>query len=116
VPEVALPTIVLLERARVRTRRRARIVDVLLLCLRVAIVLAGALAVAAPYSVVRLAWGDGTRASVAIVLDDSLSMARREGGRTLLATARDRAATIVASLPEGSEVSLVLAGAPPRVI
>ncbi|HJL38324.1 MAG TPA: VWA domain-containing protein, partial [Polyangiaceae bacterium LLY-WYZ-15_(1-7)] len=58
---------------------------------------------------------DGRRASLAIVIDDSMSMGREDGGRTLLAEAVERAAEAVEALPEGSEVSLVLAGGPARL-
>ncbi len=116
-PRVALPTIALLRRAQVASRRRTRLVDVLLLVARVAMILALALGLAGPYREVKLAWGDGTRASVAIILDDSLSMARDPGGgATPFARALARAREVVRALPAGSEACLIAGGAAPRVI
>ncbi|MCB9591751.1 MAG: VWA domain-containing protein [Sandaracinaceae bacterium] len=109
-----LPTVALLRRAEASSRRRMRLVDLLLLIARVLLVAALALAVAGPFLRVTLAYGDGTAASVAIVLDDSMSMTGR-GDPTPYEEARQRAITIVESLPAGSEVAIVLAGAPARV-
>ena len=115
-PVVELPTIALLERAHAQSRRRMRLVDLLLLIARIALVTLLAIAVAAPYVEVRLAYGDGRIASVAIVLDDSMSMARAEGDGRLLDDALARARDAIDSLPPGSEVAVVLAGAPPRLL
>jgi len=114
-PTVDLPTIDLLLRARAESRRRLRLVDLLLLIARVLFLVLLVLALSAPFVHARLSWGDGRQASVAIVIDDSMSMSRRAGTETALAEALARARSIVESLPEGSEVALVLAGAPARV-
>jgi len=115
-PQRALPTIALLERARAESRRRMRLVDLLLLAARVLMIAALAAAVAGPFVSVGLAYGDGATMSVAIVLDDSMSMGRAEGGRTLAAMARARAEAVIEALPDGSEVAVVLAGEPVRVL
>lgn len=109
-----LPTVVLLSRAQAASRRRVRIVDLLLLLVRVLLLAFAALALARPFVNVTLAYGDGSIASVAIVVDDSMSMAGRQP--SLLAQARERAASVISSLPEGSEVAVVLAGTPARVL
>lgn len=114
--EVPLPTLALLERARVRSRRRLRLVDLLLLLCRILLLLMLAIAIAGPYRSERLAWGDGRVASLAIVIDDSMSMARDDGGTTLIERAVDRAREAIASLPSGSEIAIVAAGEPVRVV
>ncbi len=62
-----------------------------------------------------LVLGDGPVA-VVVVLDDSLSMATREGAQSRLALARDRAAALVANLPAGSRVAVVTSGRPARAL
>ncbi|MFO0681322.1 MAG: BatA and WFA domain-containing protein [Sandaracinus sp.] len=116
VPERRLPTVALLERAVAESRRRVRVNDPLLLALRIALVTLLALAVAAPFVESEVAYGSGGLASVTIVLDDSMSMGRREGERTLFEDARARARDAIHALPEGAEVSVVLGGAPARVL
>lgn len=113
-PSIRLPTIALLRRAEASSRRRVRLVDLLLLLLRVLLVALAALAIAGPFFRTTLPYGDGSVASVAIVLDDSLSMAGR-GDPPLLERAVTRARDAIKSLPEGSEVAVVLAGEPARV-
>jgi hypothetical protein len=116
-PRVALPTIVLLRRAQVASQRRTRIVDLLLLLVRIALIVAMAIALAAPYRTVRLTYGDGERATVALVLDDSLSMGRRGlRGDTPFAEAIARAREVLQTLPAGSEAAIVLGGRAPRVL
>ena len=111
-----LPTFALLRKAEARKRRSRGITDLLLLLLRIAIVVVGALALTAPYVTARLTFGDGTIASAAIVVDDSMSMLREEGGDSLLARAIDRAKQALGSLPQGSEVALIAGGEHPRVL
>jgi hypothetical protein len=112
----ALPTFLLLQRAEARKRRSRGITDLLLLLLRIAIVIAGTLALTAPFVTARLTFGDGTVASAAIVIDDSMSMMREERGDSLLALAVDRTRQALASLPAGSEVALIAGGERPRVL
>ncbi|MFI5309318.1 MAG: BatA domain-containing protein, partial [Polyangiales bacterium] len=86
-----LPTLALLRKADARKRRSRGLTDIVLLALRVAIVIAASIALAAPYAVARLSFGDGRVASAVIVVDDSLSMMRRDGSETLLQRAIERA-------------------------
>ncbi len=109
----ALPTIALLRRAEASSQRRVRVVDYLLLLARVLLVAALAIALAGPYLRVTLAYGDGSLASVVLVIDDSMSVTAREGEP--LEEARTRGLAIVDSLPAGSEIAIVLAGVAPRV-
>jgi hypothetical protein len=90
------------------------LVDALLLAIRIALVAALALAAAKPYRVVQSSLLDREHA-LAIVLDDSLSMAAMDEGETLIEQAAELATKHLRSLPEGSEVSLVLGGDAPRV-
>lgn len=115
-PRVPLPTLALLRRAQVQSRRRARLVDLLLLLVRIALVSVAALALSGPYANVSLAFGDGRVMSVAIVIDDSMSMSRTTGTSTLLARATSRARAAIGALPRGSEVAVVLAGSRARVL
>ncbi|MBW2461837.1 MAG: VWA domain-containing protein [Deltaproteobacteria bacterium] len=125
-PRVELPTVALLSRAIARSRRRVHVVDLLLLAARILLIVALAVAVADPFIEVRLAYGDGQAASVAIVIDDSMSMERPlaaggaegTGGRDepLAALARAEAQDAIDALPEGSEVSVILAGSPFRLL
>ncbi len=115
-PRIVLPTFALVARAAAQSRRRRTLQDLLLLALRMAIVAAAALAIAAPYVTASVPFGDGRVAALAVVIDDSLSMSRHEGSDSLFAKARQRAALIAATLPPGSEVSFVLAGRPARLM
>jgi hypothetical protein len=111
-----LPTFALLLQVEAKKRRSRGLTDQLLLALRIAMIAAACIGIAAPFAVARLSFGDGTIASIAIVLDDSMSMMRRDGGVTLLSVSVERARAALSSLPRGSEVSLVTGGKPARVI
>ncbi|MEM9069246.1 MAG: BatA and WFA domain-containing protein [Myxococcota bacterium] len=115
-PTRSLPTLRLLERAAAESRQRFRIRDRLLLALRLAALAALAFAAAGPFLLRERAFDDDRLSSLAIVLDDSLSMQREDGGETLFETAVDRVSATVDGMAEGSEVSIVLAGSPPRLL
>ncbi|MGE0790209.1 MAG: VWA domain-containing protein [Sandaracinaceae bacterium] len=110
-PTRQLPTVALLQRAEAQSQRNVRLVDRLLLLARILLVAALVIALAAPFVRIALAYGDGSAASVALVIDDSLSVT----GRGLSASMRERALAILGSLPDGSEITVVLAGEEPRV-
>ena len=115
-PHVVLPTFALLTRALKKTQHKRAFTDMLLLLLRIGIVALATLALATPYVHSHLRFGDGRLASVVVVIDDSLSMARRDAGRSLIEAARGRALEVARALPEGSELAVVLAGKPARVL
>jgi antitoxin (DNA-binding transcriptional repressor) of toxin-antitoxin stability system len=115
-PRVLLPTFALLSRAAARSQHKRALSDVLLLILRAAIVTMACFALATPYLSSRVSFGDGRPSNLAIVLDDSLSMARSDGARSLVEQARARALDVLGALSEGSEVSVVLSGKPARVL
>jgi hypothetical protein len=89
-------------------------VDLLLLVTRALLVLALVLVAAAPYRVAQSSLLDRQHA-LAIVFDDSLSMAAIHEGETLIERAADSAMQQIQNLADGSEVSVVLSGEPPRV-
>lgn len=109
-----LPTIAFLHRIHATRAARLRIVDALLLAARIALVVALVLVAAAPFRVVESSLLDRQHA-LAIVFDDSLSMSAMDEGTTLIERAAALSAEQLESLPEGSEVSVVLAGRPARV-
>lgn len=111
-----LPTFALLQQAEAARRRTRGLTDLLLLAARVALLVVAAVALGAPFVMARVPFGDGRPAATAIVIDDSMSMLRGHGGASLLARAVARTREVIASLPPGSEVALVLGGAPPRVL
>jgi hypothetical protein len=113
-PKQTLPTIAFLHRIHATRAARLRVVDFLLLVVRALLVAALVLVAAAPYRIAQSSILDRQHA-LAIVLDDSLSMAAIHEGKTLIERAADAATEQLRRLPEGSEVSVVLAGKPPRV-
>jgi von Willebrand factor type A domain len=86
----------------------------LLLIIRALLVAGLVLVAAAPYRVVQSGSLDRQHA-LAIVFDDSLSMAAIHEGKTLIERAADLSIEQVRRLPEGSELSVILSGKPPRV-
>ncbi|MDH3727051.1 MAG: VWA domain-containing protein, partial [Myxococcales bacterium] len=113
-PRQTLPTIAFLHRIHATRAARLRVVDMLLLLLRVLLVLIVILVAAQPYRVVQSSVTDRQHA-LAIVFDDSLSMSAIHQGSTLIERAASLAKRQLRRVPQGSEVSVVLAGKPPRV-
>lgn len=113
-PRQTLPTIAFLHRIHSTRAARLRVVDMLLLATRVLLIGLLALVAAQPFRIAKSSVADQQHA-LALVLDDSMSMSALDGGDTRLGAAIDAAQDAVAQLPEGSEVSVVLAGNPPRV-
>ncbi len=96
-----------------RTRRRKIVDDMALMLLRAGLLAALALALAGPVvSRLRSLWS-GSAMAVAIVLDNSASMARLDGGSPLFDSARTHATAILDSLRDGDSVALILTGGPP---
>lgn len=113
-PRQTLPTIAFLHRVHATRATRLRIVDMLLLAVRVLLVIAIVFVAAKPYRVVQSSVVDRQHA-LAVVLDDSLSMSAIHEGATLIERATALASEQLERLPQGSEVSVVLSGKPPRV-
>ncbi|MEM6962031.1 MAG: VWA domain-containing protein, partial [Myxococcota bacterium] len=114
--EAALPTIALVRKAKAAHRKKLNLVDLLLLIARVLVITTCVVGAAEPYAVTRLAYGDGHPLSLALVLDDSMSMLQRHEGTTALANAAARAEEVIQSLPQHSEVTVIAAGVPARVL
>ena len=97
-----------------RTRRRKYIDDMSLLAVRVAVLLLIAVGLARPaLSSLAALWGGGRTAAIAIVLDNSASMAVIDAGRPRFETARQAAEQVLARLREGDQVALLPTGGPP---
>ncbi len=107
-------------------RRRAHLEDRWLLLLRASAILALALLAASPLvrcQKLALDRRGGASIALAIVLDDSMSMraelppdARRDGAKTRFELAIVAARELVGSLKSGDTATVVLAGAPARVL
>jgi hypothetical protein len=124
--ERPFPPARLVPRAPPVARRRAFLEDRALLSLRALGVLALALLAASPLvrcSSLSLDRRGGASVALAIVIDDSMSMsaelptsARRSGAKTRFDLAIVAARELGASLRSGDSVTVVLAGAPARVV
>lgn len=113
-PTQTLPTIAFLHRIHATRAARLRVVDMLLLITRALLIAALVFVAAAPYRLVQSSLLDRQHA-LAIVFDDSLSMAAIHEGKTLIEQAAAISTEQIRNLPEGSEVSVVLSGKPARV-
>ncbi len=111
--EVPFSTLRFLKISVQRTRRRKYIEDMALLILRVAVLLLIALGLARPaISSLRALWGGGRAAAVAVVLDNSASMATIDSGHPRFETARQGAQQVIARLRDGDLVALLPTGGP----
>lgn len=111
--EVRFSTLRFLELSVQRTRRRKYIDDTALMLLRMAVLLLIALGLARP-AVTSLAGllGQGSTRAVAVVLDNSASMALTDDGRPRFETARAVAAQVLDGLRDGDQAALLLTGGP----
>jgi hypothetical protein len=103
----------LLQRLRRRVERRRQLHDLLLLALRVLALAVLLLAFARPE--LRLPEREselGGSGRVVVILDNSLSMDRRESGRSAFEQAQQEAAALVRELGEGVGVAVFAAGVP----
>ncbi|HTY07931.1 MAG TPA: BatA and WFA domain-containing protein [Candidatus Edwardsbacteria bacterium] len=107
---VPFPDLRFLKESRTATWRSARLKEWLLLALRVLAVACIVLAMARPLADITLpAWLGGSEGLVVIVIDDSASMAARDGDGTLFDTAKRRAGEAVAQLAGNSRVAVISA-------
>lgn len=114
-PIVALPTIQFLKIASAKKSRSQALADKLLLIIRTLILLLVAFALSAPYASDEIVLGESTRGHLAIVIDDSMSMAADTHGPSPLSLAKLRAAEAIESVADGSTVAVYLAGHPARL-
>ena len=113
--EVNFSTLRFLRLSVQRTRRRKYVEDLSLLAVRVAVLLLLALGLARPaISSLAVLWGRGQTTAIAIVLDNSASMAVTDSGRPRFETARQAAEQVLARLREGDQVALLPTGGPAR--
>jgi hypothetical protein len=112
--EVRFSTLRFLRISVQRTRRRKYIEDLSLLLVRVAVLVLIAVGLARP-ALTGLAafWRGGRATAIAIVLDNSASMAVSSGGRTRFEAARQGVEQVLARLRPGDLVALVPTGGPP---
>lgn len=116
-PGAELPTAHLLESSEADADQRHRLQDGLWLLARILMVTLLVLAAAAPFLRLPVAYGDGSHRSMCIVVDDSMSMMRKDGsGSRLIDQAIARATDIIDALPEESEVCLIASGKPTRTL
>lgn len=115
-PTLTLPTVALLRAAQAESRKRVRLADLLLLLLRVLALALLLACLARPYSLTSASTNSEEAVALAIVLDDSASMGARRGNGTVFEEARRRALATLDELPTGSEVTVVLAGAPSTLL
>ncbi len=116
VPTVRLPTIALLQQAMVVTQRRRALQDLLLMLARMALIATLVFGLAAPFVWDRVSVGNGEPQSLVIVIDDSMSMQRRQGGASLWSQAQAQALRAIEQLPATSQVAVIAAGRPPRMV
>lgn len=109
-PKLSFPALSLLRHAEAESKERVRVKDRALLALRVLLVAALAFAAAAPFVWRSGAFADGRVSSLVLIVDDSMSM------ESAMTEARERALSAIDALPSGSEVALIGAGHPARVL
>jgi hypothetical protein len=115
--EIRFSTLRFLRLSVQRTRRRKYVEDLSLLALRVAVLLLIAAGLARPaISSFAALWGNGRAAAIAIVLDNSASMATVDGGKPRFETARQAAEQVLGRLREGDQVALIPTGGPPDAV
>ena len=117
---VVFPTLRFLRVTTQKNARRLRLKELLLLALRLLIFALLVLAFARPYfraGEAEAAAGGERRSDVVLVLDDSYSMSREAGKRSLFEEAKARAADRLGALHSGDRAALIVTseGATPRV-
>jgi hypothetical protein len=98
-----------LKEAVKRNRRILKLRDILLLILRTAAVLFFGLALARPYFATsgQSQIGSGQPLHAILLVDNSMSMAYRQAGQTLLDDAKAKGRELIEALPDGSRVSVL---------
>jgi hypothetical protein len=111
--EIPFSTLRFLRLSVQKTRRRKYVEDLALLALRAAALVLVAVGLARP-TVNGLAalWGGGRGAALAIVLDNSASMATLDGGKPRFEAARQAVEQVLGRVREGDQVALLPTGGP----
>jgi hypothetical protein len=112
--EVRFSTLRFLKLSVQRTRRRKYVEDMSLLIVRAGVLLLIAVGLARPaLSSLASLWGGGKAAALAIVLDNSASMALTDAGRPRFESARQGVEQVLARLRPGDQVALLPTCGPP---
>ena len=112
--EVPFSTLRFLQISVQKTRRRQRLHDVLLMVVRAAVLVLIALGLASPTITSLPSFlGSGSSSAVAIILDNSASMATIGQRQPRFETARRAATQIFDQLEDGDQAALLLTGGPP---
>jgi hypothetical protein len=90
-----------------QTSRRLRFQELLLLCLRVALLVLLALALARPISSALRGSGGGDSLDAVFLIDTSMSMGAADGAKTRLERAREEALMLIDQLPPHSTVQII---------
>jgi len=116
VQRVAWGAMNLLREALRQRKRNLRIEQLLLLLTRIAIPIVLALCLARPVMTWFRQLIGANKNSLAVLLDNSFSLRAPGPGGTARDRSRDDLRRILESLPRGSDVSVILAGSPPRLL
>lgn len=111
-PEMRFSTLRFLKLSVEKTARKRRLRDLWLLLMRMAVVALLAIALSRPFLRGTSTLFGNRAVAVAIVLDNSPSMALADDGEVRFERARNLALDIVSHLREGDEVALLLTGGP----
>jgi len=106
--EVLFPSLKLLRLSSKRVARRKKVEELLLLIVRALLLALLALALAKPFLKASGFLASRSNTAVALVLDNSASMATRVGGQKRLDIARARAESILAELSPGAKCGVFL--------
>ena len=104
----------LLQEALRQRRRNLKVEQLLLLIVRISLPIILALCLARPMVTWFRQWLGGSKHSVVVILDNSYSMRAPLGGQTVRQRVAQELERILNDLPKGSDVSVILAGQPPR--
>jgi len=114
--KVVFPALHLIRAQSIKTNRRLRIKNWLLLLARMALIALMALALARPTLHSQAVLGDEeVSTGLGLVIDTSLSMTYQEGGQTLLDEAREAARVLLGKTPSSSQVYLIDSAEPVKI-
>ena len=114
--KILFPALRLVRERQIRSRKKLRLKNWLLLLARMALIALMALALARPSIDAKVKTGDEVEASMAMVFDTSLSMSYRDRDQSRLDEAKERASEVLKRARSGSKVFVIdsaEAGTPP---
>lgn len=114
---IKFPSIVFLKAAQTKTGRRHKLQNWLLLLVRTIIVLSIIFSMAQPSVNIQLpGWLAPREINVVLIIDDSASMAVKDGDSTILAKARTMAGDIISVISPNSRVAVIGGSSEKRVL